>query len=123
MAGYAGLHPPYNSTCESRGRIRGGNAEVANLMKALFFGKVAADTAEGIRSELPASLEPVIVSDPQDLLRTPEHAAEADILVSNHWRAEYPSAPNVRLVQSVATGVDLFDLAALPTGAAVCNSF
>jgi phosphoglycerate dehydrogenase-like enzyme len=92
-------------------------------MKALFLGNVAADTAEGIRSELPASLKPVIVSDPQDLLRTPEHAAEADILVSNHWRAEYPSAPNVRLVQSVATGVDLFDLAALPTGAAVCNSF
>ena len=92
-------------------------------MKALFLGNVAADTAEGIRGELPASLEPVIVPDPQDLLRTPEHAAKADILVSNHWRAEYPPAPNVRLVQSVATGVELFVLAALPKGAAVCNSF
>jgi phosphoglycerate dehydrogenase-like enzyme len=29
----------------------------------------------------------------------------------------------VRLVQSVATGIDLFDLAALPKGASVCNSF
>jgi len=50
-------------------------------------------------------------------------AAAADILVSNHWRADYPPAPKVRLVQSVATGVDTFDLAALPTGITVCNAF
>jgi phosphoglycerate dehydrogenase-like enzyme len=29
----------------------------------------------------------------------------------------------VRLVQSVATGVELFDLAALPAGITVCNAF
>jgi phosphoglycerate dehydrogenase-like enzyme len=92
-------------------------------MKALFLGNVAADTAEGIRSELPPALDAVILADPQEILRLPQAAAEADILVSNHWRAEYPPAPRIRLVQSVATGVELFDLAALPQGAAVCNSF
>ena len=92
-------------------------------MKALFLGNVAADTAEGIRGELPAGLDIEIVADPPALARTPAAATDADILVSNHWRADYPPAPNVRLVQSVATGVDLFDLAALPSGAAVCNSF
>jgi phosphoglycerate dehydrogenase-like enzyme len=92
-------------------------------VKALFLGNVAADTAEGIRGELPANLEPVIIPDPQNVMRTPAAAAEADILVSNHWRAEYPPAPKIRLVQSVATGVELFDLAALPRGAAVCNAF
>ena len=57
------------------------------------------------------------------MLQSPEAAANADILVSNHWRAEYPPAPNLRLVQSVATGIDLIDLAALPRGVAICNAF
>jgi phosphoglycerate dehydrogenase-like enzyme len=92
-------------------------------MKALFLGNVAADTAEGIRADLPDGLDVVILADPQELARSPEAAAAADILVSNHWRADYPPAPKVRLVQSVATGVELFDLAALPKGAVVCNAF
>jgi len=92
-------------------------------MKALFLGNVAADTAEGIKAELPPGLEALILADPQDLLRSPGVAATADILVSNHWRAEYPPMPRVKLVQSVATGIELFDLAALPRGVAICNAF
>ena len=92
-------------------------------MKALFLGNVAADTFAGIRAELPAGLASIVLADPQELPGAPEAAAAADILVSNHWRADYPPAPRVRLVQSVATGVELFDLAALPEGAAVCNAF
>lgn len=92
-------------------------------MKALFLGNVAADTYAGIKDELPAGLHSVVIADPAMLPQSPQAAAGADILVSNHWRAEYPAAPKVRLVQSVATGVELFDLAALPAGAAVCNSF
>ncbi len=92
-------------------------------MRALFLGNVAADTADGISGELPPGLDVTIVSDPSDLARTADVAAEADILVSNHWRADYPPATKVRLVQAVATGVDLFDLAVLPKGAAVCNAY
>lgn len=92
------------------------------LVKALFLGNVAADTYNGIKDALPADLDCVVVADPHDLARTPE-AAGADILVSNHWRADYPPAPDVRLVQAVATGVDLFDLASLPKGAAICNAY
>ena len=92
-------------------------------MKALFLGNVAADTAEGIRSELPPELQVEIIIDPNDLPRLPEVAAEADILVSNHWRADYPPAPKIRLVQSVATGIELIDLDALPRGTAICNAF
>jgi phosphoglycerate dehydrogenase-like enzyme len=92
-------------------------------MKALFLGNVAADTAEGIRAELPPGLEVRVLADPRELSRVPEVAAEADILVSQYWRVEYPPLPRVKLVQSVATGIELFDLAALPRGAAVCNSF
>jgi phosphoglycerate dehydrogenase-like enzyme len=92
-------------------------------MKALFLGNVAADTAHGIRSELPRDLEVEILPDPQQLLQSPEAAAGADILVSNHWRAEYPPASKLKFVQSVATGIELIDLAALPRGVAICNAF
>jgi phosphoglycerate dehydrogenase-like enzyme len=92
-------------------------------MKALFLGNVAADTANGIRAELPPILRVEILPDPQQLMELPEAAADADILVSNHWRAEYPAAPNVRLIQSVATGIELIDLSALPRGVTVCNAF
>ena len=92
-------------------------------MKALFLGNVAADTHEGIKSELPAGLDSIVIADPQQLPHSPDAAADADILVSNHWRADYPPAPRFRLVQSVATGIELFDLASLPRGAAICNAF
>ncbi len=94
-----------------------------DVVKALFLGGVAADTGEGIKAQLPPSLAVEILDDPIDLALLPSAAAEADILVSNHWRADYPPAPKVRLVQSVATGVDLFDMAALPKGVVVCNAF
>jgi phosphoglycerate dehydrogenase-like enzyme len=92
-------------------------------MKALFLGNVAADTANGIAAQLSPELRVEILANPRQLIERPEAAADADILVTNHWRAEYPPAPQVRLVQSVATGIELIDLAALPRGVAICNAF
>jgi phosphoglycerate dehydrogenase-like enzyme len=92
-------------------------------LKALFLGNVAADTATGIRAELPRGLRIEIVPEPQALLRAPEVTADADILVTNHWRSQYPPAPQVRLVQSVATGIELIDHVALPHGVVICNAF
>jgi phosphoglycerate dehydrogenase-like enzyme len=92
-------------------------------MKALFLGNVAADTYAGITDELSPGLDCEVLNDPVDRDRLPAAAADADILVSNRWFAEFPPAPKLRLVQSVATGVELIDLASLPKGCAVCNSF
>ena len=92
-------------------------------MKTLFLGNVAADTANGIAAQLSPELRVEILANPRQLIERPEAAADADILVTNHWRAEYPPAPQVRLVQSVATGIELIDLAALPRGVAICNAF
>jgi phosphoglycerate dehydrogenase-like enzyme len=92
-------------------------------MKALFLGAVAADTFAGIEDELAPALECQVLTDPVDRARLPAAALDADILVSQRWLAEYPPAPKLRLVQSVATGVELFDLASLPKGCAICNSF
>jgi len=90
-------------------------------MKALFSGNVAADTANGIRAELPSELEVEIVADPKEL--TAKAAAEADILVTNIWGADYPPAPRVKFVQSVATGIEWIDTAALPRGVPICNAY
>jgi phosphoglycerate dehydrogenase-like enzyme len=92
-------------------------------VKALFLGGVAAGTAAGIRGRLPADLEIEILDDPIDRARLAQAAVDADILVSNHWQADYPPAPRVQLVQSVATGIELIDQAALPRGVPVCNAF
>ena len=92
-------------------------------MKTLFLGNVAADTANGIAAQLSPELRVEILADPRQLIERPGAAADADILVTNHWRAEYPPAPHVRLVQSVATGIELIDLTALPRGVTVCNAF
>jgi phosphoglycerate dehydrogenase-like enzyme len=92
-------------------------------MKALFLGNVAADTANGITAELPSGLGVEILADPKQLMQLPQVVADVDILVSNHWRAEYPPAPRLRFVQSVATGIELIELAALPRGVAICNAF
>jgi phosphoglycerate dehydrogenase-like enzyme len=92
-------------------------------VKALFLGGVAVGPAAGISARLPAGLEVAILDDPIDRARLQQAAADAEILVSNHWRADYPPAPNVQLVQSVATGVELIDLVALPAGVTVCNAF
>jgi len=92
-------------------------------MKALFLGNVAADTANGIMDRLPPGLSVEIVADPQLLMPSPETAVDVDILVTNHWRADYPPAPGVKLLQSVSTGIELIDLAALPRRVTVCNAF
>ena len=90
-------------------------------MKALFLGNVAADTANGIRAELTPELQVDVIADPQEL--SPEIAANTDILVTNIWRGDYPVAARVRLVQSVATGIEWIEQAALPRGVPMCNAY
>ena len=90
-------------------------------MKALFLGNVAVNTANGIRGELPPALEVEIVAEPREL--TASSAAGADILVTNIWRKDYPPGPRIKFVQSVATGVEWIDTAALPHGVTICNAY
>jgi phosphoglycerate dehydrogenase-like enzyme len=90
-------------------------------MKALFLCNVAADTANGIRAELTPELQVEIIADPKEL--SPESAGDADILVTNIWRGDYPPAPRVQLVQSVATGIEWIEQAALPRGVPICNAY
>src|SRR5207237_4073359 len=105
--------------CMSSRRVERGRE--GGSMRALFLGNVAAETANGIRAELPPELEIEIVADPKEL--TPKAAAAPDILVTNIWRTDYPPAPRIALVQSVATGIEWIEQAALPRGIPICNAY
>jgi phosphoglycerate dehydrogenase-like enzyme len=49
--------------------------------------------------------------------------ADAEIVVGHIWRNGFPPAPKLRLLQSVAAGLDLLDTAAVPKGVTICNVF
>ena len=49
--------------------------------------------------------------------------ADAEIVVGHIWRASFPPGARLRLLQSVAAGLDLIDTGALPKGVTVCSVF
>jgi phosphoglycerate dehydrogenase-like enzyme len=64
-----------------------------------------------------------ILADEGDAVRLAPSLAEAEIVISHIWRAGFPPAPRLRLLQSVAAGLDLIDAGAVPKGVAICNVF
>jgi phosphoglycerate dehydrogenase-like enzyme len=92
-------------------------------MKTLFLGHFAATVAPRILSKLETSLETQILQNEGNAKRLAPLLAEAEIVVGHIWRAGFPPAPRLRLLQSVAAGLDLLDTGALPKGVTVCNVF
>src|SRR5262245_22195489 len=68
-------------------------------------------------------LESSILDDEGDAAQLAPLLADAEIVVGHIWRAGFPPAPRLRLLQSVAAGLDLIDTGALPKGITVCNVF
>jgi phosphoglycerate dehydrogenase-like enzyme len=92
-------------------------------MKALFLGHFAATVAPRILAKLKTPHEADILDDERDAAHLAPLLADAEIIVGHIWRAGFPPAPKVRLLQSVAAGLDLLDLDAIPKGVTVCNVF
>ena len=44
-------------------------------------------------------------------------------MVGHIWRAGFPRAPRLRLLQSVAAGLDLLDTTVVPKRVTICNVF
>ena len=92
-------------------------------MKALFLGGLAGGSRRASWRELTDRTgRPTILADRTDQARLAPRLAEADIVVGLIWRADFPPAPRLKLLQSVATGVDLIDLAAVPRGVTCATS-
>src|SRR6201993_1151516 len=92
-------------------------------MKALFLGHFAAGVAPRILAKVKTRLESSILDDEGDAEHLAPLLAEAEIVVGHIWRPSFPPAPRLRLLQSVAAGLDLLDTKAVPKGVTICNVF
>src|ERR1700739_1814793 len=92
-------------------------------MKALFLGHFAAGVAPLILAKVKTPLEASILDDEGDAAQLAPLLSEAEIVVSHIWRPSFPPAPRLRLLQSVAAGLDLLDTGAVPKGVTICNVF
>src|SRR5579884_2977817 len=92
-------------------------------MKTLFLGNFGARPGvwEAILAKTTEKLDASVLFDINDTQRLIPALAEAEIVVSHVWRKDFPEAPRVRLLQSVAAGIDLIDVPSLPRGVTVCN--
>src|SRR5271156_3669172 len=91
-------------------------------MKALFLGRFAGGHAPRVVARLTTAPQTEILTDDTDAARLAPALAEADIVVGLTWRAGFPPAPRLKLLQCIATGVDQMDLAAVPGGVTLCNT-
>src|SRR5438128_1591090 len=92
-------------------------------MKALFLGHFAASVAPRILAKVTTPLETSILDDEGDAEHLAPLLANAEIVVGHIWRPSFPPAPRLRLLQSVAAGLDLLDIEAVPKGVTICNVF
>jgi phosphoglycerate dehydrogenase-like enzyme len=92
-------------------------------MKTLFLGNFGARPGvwEAILAKTTAKLDTTVLFDINDSQRLIPALAEAEIVVSHVWKGDFPEAPRVKLLQSVAAGIDLIDVPSLPRGVTVCN--
>lgn len=91
-------------------------------MKAVFLGHLARGIAPRVVARLTTAPDTEIVADDTDMALLTPALAEADVVVGLSWRANFPSAPRLKLLQCFATGIDQMNLAAVPRGVAVCNT-
>src|SRR5712691_4360477 len=92
-------------------------------MKVSFVGNFGArpEVANTILGKVTEKIDPTILYDIGDTQRLIPALAETEIVVSHIWKKDFPEAPNLKLLQSPAAGLDLIDVPSLPGGVAICN--
>ena len=92
-------------------------------MKTVFLGNFGARPGvwEAILAKTTEKLDHSVLFDIDDSQRLIPALADAEIVVSHIWKKDFPPAPRIKLLQSVAAGIDLIDVPSLPHGVTVCN--
>lgn len=92
------------------------------MIKIVFHGSNARTFREGFEALL--DVDHTIAEVPDDLtsLKARDYAA-ADVVIGIRLTADMPVPPSLALYHVPGAGYDGIDLAALPTGAALCNCF
>ncbi len=90
-------------------------------VRVVFHGESTAMFADGFAALVPHELDIAVV--PQSLAEPADQAryAAAEVLVAN--RVAGPAPAGLKLLHVPAAGYDGIDMAAVPPGAAICNSF
>ena len=93
------------------------------MTKTLFLGNFGARPGvwEAILAKTTEPLDHSVLFDVNDSQRLIPALAEAEIVVGHIWQKDFPEAPRLKLLQSVAAGIDLIDVPSLPRGVTVCN--
>src|SRR5580658_7715192 len=90
-------------------------------MKTLFLGDFGARVSSPVLAKATEKFDTTVLGDLGDTQRLIPALAEAEIVVSHVWKKDFPEAPRLKLLQSVAAGIDLIDVPSLPAGVTVCN--
>jgi phosphoglycerate dehydrogenase-like enzyme len=92
-------------------------------MKTAFLGNFGARPGiwEAILAKTTEKLDTTVLFDLDDSQRLIPALAEAEIVVSHIWKKDFPPAPRVKLLQSVAAGIDLIDVPSVPRGVSICS--
>ena len=98
-----------------------GRHDLKEPMKALFLGNFGGRVAPLVLAKVTEKLDTTVLSDIGDAQRLIPALAEAEIVVSHIWKKDFPEAPQLKLLQSPAAGLDLIDVPSLPRGVTVCN--
>jgi phosphoglycerate dehydrogenase-like enzyme len=86
-------------------------------------GHFAETVAPRILAKVKTPLETSILDDEGDVAQLAPLLAHAEIVVGHIWRAGFPPLLRLRLIQSVAAGLDLLGSATVPKGVTICNVF
>jgi len=91
----------------------------------LFLGGLAARVAPRIVAKMMEKdkLDATVPGELDDAQRLIPALAEAEIVVGHIWKADFPTAPRLKLLQAATAGVDMIDLPSLPPGVTLCNVF
>jgi lactate dehydrogenase-like 2-hydroxyacid dehydrogenase len=90
-------------------------------MKALFLGHFAATTR--ILAKVKPPLQTSSLDDEGDAAQLAPLLSDAEIVVVISGVPGFHPRPRLRLLQSVAAGLDLLDTEAMPEGVTICNVF
>ena len=92
-------------------------------MKTVFLGNFGARPGvwEAILAKTTEKLDTSVLFDLDDSQRLIPALAGAEIVVSHIWKKDFPEAPRLKLLQSVAAGIDLIDVPSVPPGVSICS--
>ena len=93
-------------------------------MTVLLVGSVAQSGQSVLERELAGAIpvETVMLTDP-DKDAVAAKFAEARMIVSPAYRADFPPSPKLEMLHAPNAGLDSIDFDALPAGVRVCNAF